>query len=273
MRPRQWTKNAFVLAGLVFSGEVLDGERQLAAWTAAAAFCLMSGASYLVNDVRDAEADRRGPRTAGRPVARGELAPGTALAGAGAAAAAALALAAAVNWQTLATLAGFALLQLAYSLGLKAVLLVDVMAIAAGFVLRALAGLVAVDVAISEWLLLATGLLALFLGLAKRRGEVVALGATEPPGYSLDLLDQLIAVVAPTTVVVYALYAVLGARTELMLLTVPFVIYGIFRVLFLIHSRSGLAEEPEALVWRDRPLLACIVLWGIAAGTISFLSA
>jgi 4-hydroxybenzoate polyprenyltransferase len=180
-----------------------------------------------------------------------------------------------VNWQSLVVLAGFAALQLAYSGGLKHVLFVDVMAIAGCFVLRALAGLEAIQVGISEWVLLATWLLALFLALTKRRGEAVALGGAASPqrpvldAYSVSLIDELIAVVTPTTVVVYALYAVLGARTNLMLLTVPFVMYGIFRVLYLVHTRSSLTEEPAIVIWRDLPLLACVVSWGITAAVIS----
>ena len=276
MRPRQWIKNAFVLGGLVFSGEALDLTHELQAWTAFLAFCLVSGATYLVNDVADAEADRHNPRTARRPVARGDLAPRTAVLAAGLAGGAGLALAAAVNWRTLATVGAFIVLQLLYSAWLKHVLFVDVMTIAAGFVLRAFAGLVAVEVAISPWLLLCTGLLALFLGLAKRRGEAVALGGTHHPQrpvlehYSVALLDELIGVVTPSILVAYALYTVLGARAgDSMMLTVPFVIYGIFRVLWRIHHRPASTEEPAMVVWRDRPLLICIALWGLTAAVIS----
>jgi len=172
------------------------------------------------------------------------------------------------------TLLGYVVLQVGYSNWLKHVLFVDVMAIAAGFVLRALAGGLAIAVPISPWLLLCTGLLALFLGLTKRRGEAVALGGTSQPkravleSYSVGLLDELIAVVTPSTVVAYALYAVTGAATDLMLLTVPFVMYGIFRVLFLIHHHGTLTEEPAVVIWRDRPLLVCVLLWGVCAAII-----
>jgi 4-hydroxybenzoate polyprenyltransferase len=192
--------------------------------------------------------------------------------------AAALGLAAAVNWQTLAVLAGFLALQLGYSNGLKHVLFLDVMIIAGGFVLRALAGLLAIDSPRSEWLLLCTGLLALFIGLAKRRGEAVALGGKAHPqrpvleSYSVTLLDELIAVVTPSVLVVYALYAAIGAQAgNVMLITVPFVLYGIFRVLFLIHHKNG-AEEPELIVWKDRPLLLCVLLWGLASGVIGVIA-
>src|SRR4051794_11268412 len=178
MRPKQWIKNAFVFAGLAFAGRVTDPGDVALAVTTFVAFCLASGATYLLNDVRDAESDRHNPRTASRPIARGDLSPSLALSAAGIAAAVALAGAALVNWQTLAVLGGYVLLQLAYSNGLKHVLFIDVMAIAAGFVLRAAAGGLAIDVPILSWLLLCTGLLAVFLGFTKRRAEAVALGGS-----------------------------------------------------------------------------------------------
>jgi 4-hydroxybenzoate polyprenyltransferase len=278
MRPRQWLKNAFVLGGVLYSGEFTDAGSLATALAVFVAFCLASGATYLVNDSVDAETDRINPRTASRPIARGDLSPRTAVAAAAIATAAALAITALVNWQTLLTMAGFLALQVAYSLFLKHVLFVDVMTVAAGFVVRAYAGLVAIDVEISEWLLLCTGLLALFIGFGKRRGEAVALGGRAHPQrpvleqYSVDLIDELIAVVTPSIIVAYSLYAVLAARSQVMLLTVPFVLYGVFRVLFLIHHRSRLPEDPTAVVWSDRPLQVCIVLWGVSAGAISALS-
>lgn len=275
MRPKQWIKNLFVFAGLAFAGRITKPGDVALAVAAFAAFCLASGATYLLNDVRDAEDDRHNPRTASRPIARGALSPALALSAAGIAATVALVGAALVNWQTLAALGGFVLIQLAYSNGLKHVLFVDVMAIAAGFVLRAAAGGLAIDVTISSWLLLCTGLLAVFLGFTKRRAEAVALGGSESPRravldhYSVGLLDELIAVVTPSTVVVYAIYAVTGAQTAWMLLTLPFVLYGVFRVLYLIHHGGGLTEEPAVIVYRDRPLLACVVAWGVCAATIA----
>jgi len=278
MRPRQWIKNAFVFGGVLYSGQFVEIAPLTTAVAVFVAFCLASGAAYLVNDAVDAEADRHNPRTAGRPIARGALSPRTAIASAVAADAVALAIAALVNWETLATLGGFILLQVAYSMVLKHQLFIDVMAVAAGFVLRAYAGLVAIDVEISEWLLLCTGLLALFLGFGKRRGEVVALGGTVHPQrpvleqYSVALVDELIAVVTPSIIVAYSLYAVLGARSQAMLLTVPFVMYGVFRVLYLIHHGSRLPDDPTIVVWQDRPLQVCIVLWGVSAGLITALT-
>jgi len=278
MRPKQWSKNAFVLAGLLFAGEAIRLEAVGAALVAALAFCLASGATYLLNDAVDAEADKHNPRTAGRPIARGDVSPAVALVTAGLATLAALGLAATLNWETLAAVGGFLALQVSYSNYLKHVLFIDVMVIAAGFVLRAAAGGLAIEVPISSWLLLCTGLLAIFLGFTKRRAEAVLMGGGKQPSrkvlenYSVGLIDELIAVVTPTTVVAYALYAVTGARSQAMLLTVPFVMYGIFRVLFLIHHRSAETDEPAVIVWRDRPLLTCVVLWAVSAGAIAALS-
>lgn len=277
MRPKQWTKNAFVLAGVIFSGRVLEVDAQLAAWTTFASFCAISSATYLVNDLRDRETDRLNPRTAQRPIARGDIGPRTAIIATLGCVVVAVGLAAMVNLGTLAVVACFAALQFAYSFGLKHVLFVDVMVIATGFLARALAGLVAIDAVFSPWLLLATGLLALFLGLTKRRAEVVSLGSRPPTqrpvlaGYSVALLDELIAVVTPSILMVYALYGVLGAASDLMLITLPFVLYGIFRVLYLIHhgDRSTETEDPSVIAVRDAPLLICILLWGATAAVIT----
>jgi 4-hydroxybenzoate polyprenyltransferase len=280
MRPRQWVKNVFVLSGLVFAGETFDAGKVATVGLVFVAFCLASGAAYLVNDVVDAESDRHAPRTASRPIARGDLSPRTALLAAVLATLVAFGLVAVTTWQTVVTLAGFLVLQGAYSYRLKHILFVDIMAIAAGFVLRAYAGLISIDIPFSIWLLLCTGLVSLFLGLGKRRGEAMALGGANSrhrrvlDEYSVDLIDELIGVVAPSILTAYVLYAVLGAKTQLMLLTAPFVIYGIFRVLFLIHyAGSKLPDDPTELVWRDRPLQICIVLWGLSAGVITLAAA
>jgi 4-hydroxybenzoate polyprenyltransferase len=279
MRPKQWIKNSFVFAGLLFAGEALELAAVGSAVVAALAFCLVSGATYLLNDAVDAEADRHNPRTANRPIARGDLSPRAAVISAVLAAGAALGLAAMLNWESLAIVAGFVVLQIGYSNWLKHMLFVDVMAIAAGFVLRSAAGGLAIEVRVSSWLLLCTGLLAVFLGFTKRRAEAVALGGSKHPSrrvlenYSVGLLDELIAVVTPATVVCYALYAVTGAESEAMLLTVPFVMYGIFRVLFLIHHRSAETDEPAVVATRDRPLLICVLLWAVTAGVIAIATA
>ncbi len=272
LRPRQWSKNLLLFGGLVFAAELGDPTRWLEAGAAFAAYCAASSAAYLVNDVVDAPHDRLHPVKRSRPVARGDLAPGAALALAAILAGAALGLAATLGAPSLAFLAAFSSLQLAYSLGLKRLVLVDVMAISGLFVLRAGAGATAIDVAISPWLLLCTGLLALFLALAKRRGELVLVGAERTPGrpvlagYSLALVDQLVGLVAGATVVVYALYT-FTAHSPAMMATIPFVVFGVCRYLLLVHGRA-LGEEPETVLLSDGPILAAVGLWAAAAAAI-----
>jgi 4-hydroxybenzoate polyprenyltransferase len=272
LRPRQWSKNLLLFAGVIFAAKLGDAARIGESLAAFAAYCGASSAAYLLNDVRDAPHDRLHPVKRSRPIARGELSTRAALALAGGLALAAAAVAAALGPWSLAALAGFAALQLAYSLGLKHLVLIDVMAIAALFVVRAAAGAVAVHVRISPWLLLCSALLALFLGLAKRRGELVLVGAEATPGrpvlegYSLALVDQLVSVVAASTVIAYSLYT-FTAHTQAMMLTIPFVVFGVFRYLLLVH-RHDLGEEPEHVLLRDLPILVCVALWAITAAVI-----
>jgi 4-hydroxybenzoate polyprenyltransferase len=223
-----------------------------------------------VNDVRDVESDRHHPVKRSRPIARGELAPRAALGLAAALVLVALALAAALGPLSLGCLAAFVALQAAYSLGLKAFELVDVLAIAGLFVLRASAGAIAVDVRISEWLLLCTFLLALFVALGKRRAELGLEGVRTRPalsGYSVALVDQLLAIVAAATLAAYTGYALAAHDTRWLVATVPLVVYGLFRYLLLLHRR-GLGEEPEALLVEDLPLLITVALWAAACAAI-----
>jgi 4-hydroxybenzoate polyprenyltransferase len=277
LRPRQWTKNALLFAGIVFAAKLGDGIRWLEAIAAFAAYCAASSASYLVNDLRDVEHDRAHPVKRSRPIARGELAPRTAYALAGALAAASIALVAPLGWPSLIFLATFFVLQGAYTARLKHVVLIDVMTIAALFVIRAAAGAAGVHVRISPWLLLCTALLALFLALAKRRGELTLVGADSTPGrpvlegYSLALVDQLVSVVAACTVIAYSLYTFTARDSKALMATIPFVVFGVFRYLLLIH-RQDLGEEPEEVLLRDRPILACIAGWAVCAAVILVLT-
>jgi 4-hydroxybenzoate polyprenyltransferase len=273
LRPRQWSKNLLLFAGLVFAAKTGDATRWAEAVAAFAAYCAASSAAYLVNDVRDAPYDRLHPVKRGRPVASGELEPRTAVALAIVLAAGALGIAGALGLGSLAYMLGFLGLQAAYTGGLKHIVLIDVMAIGGLFVLRAAAGAQAVHVPISPWLLLCTALLALFLGLAKRRGELVLVGAEETPGrpvlegYSLALVDQLVSVVAASTVIAYSLYTFTARDSKAMMATIPFVLFGVFRYLLLIH-RQGAGEEPETVLLSDLPIVATVVLWAATSGTI-----
>ena len=273
LRPRQWTKNLLLFAGIVFAAKLGDGWRWLDALAAFAAYCAASSAAYLVNDIRDATHDRAHPVKRGRPIARGEITPPTAYLLAGVLSAIALALAAPLGLVSIALLAGFLALQAGYTVSLKHLVLIDVMAISALFVVRAAAGAAAVHVRISPWLLLCTALLALFLALAKRRGELVLVGAEATPGrpvlegYSLALVDQLVAVVAACTVISYSLYTFTARDSKAMMVTIPFVVFGVFRYLLLVH-RQDLGEEPEEVLLRDVPILVCMAAWAACAAIL-----
>jgi len=270
MRPRQWTKNLLLFAGIVFAAKLGDPSRWAAAVAAFAAYCAASSAAYLVNDVHDVASDRLHPVKRFRPVARGELRPRAALALAGVLVVAALVLAGSLGPASLACLVAFVGLQAAYSLALKAFELVDVIAIAGLFVLRAAAGAIAVDVRISEWLLLCTFLLALFVALGKRRAELGLEGVNARAslsGYSVPLVDQLLSIVAAATIAAYTGYTLAAHDTRWLVATIPLVVYGLFRYLLLLHRR-GLGEEPEALLVEDLPLLATVAAWAAACGVI-----
>ncbi len=273
LRPRQWSKNLLLFAGLIFAAKLGDTIRWLEALAAFAAYCAASSAAYLVNDVRDAAHDRDHPVKRLRPVASGELPAKVGLAVAAGLTVVAVGAAAALGPWALLFMGSFLALQGAYTVGLKHVVLIDVLAIAGLFVLRASAGAEAVDVRISPWLLICTGLLALFLALAKRRAELVLVGAEETPGrpvlagYSLALVDQLVSVVAASTVIAYSLYTFTARDSKAMMATVPFVVYGVFRYLLLLH-RHDLGEEPENVLLADAPLLLTIATWAATSAAI-----
>ena len=270
LRPRQWVKNLFVFAGLVFSQRLFTD----AVWTSLAAFavfCALSGAIYLLNDVADRERDRLDPRKGLRPIAAGRLSVGTAITTAVVLIGAGLGVGTLLSRRFLIAALLYVVLLVAYSAWLKHVVIVDVIVVAGGFVLRAIAGAVVIDVEISGWLLICTILLALFLALGKRRYEYLALdrdAALHRPilaEYSPALLDQMIAVVTASTVTAYALYTmspetVAKFRTHLLPATLPFVLYGVFRYLYLLYQRQ-LGGNPSELLLGDRALLINTIGW------------
>jgi 4-hydroxybenzoate polyprenyltransferase len=273
MRPRQWSKNLLVFAGLVFAAKLGEPLRWLEACVCFVAYCAISSAAYLANDVRDRNDDRLHPLKRSRPIARGELSPRAALILAGALAVLAPLLVAPLNIASVLLVLAFAALQAGYTLRLKHVVLLDVLTISALFVVRAAAGAEAVEVRISPWLLLCTALLALFLALAKRRGELVLVGAGRTPGrpvldgYSLELVDQLTGIVASGTVIAYAIYTVTAGHSRALLATVPFVVFGVFRYLLLMH-RYDIGEEPEQVLLKDVPILLAVAGWIVTAAAI-----
>lgn len=273
LRPHQWIKNLVVLAGLVFSKHLFDVPALARASLAFAVFCALAGVVYLVNDLADLERDRLHPAKRTRPLASGALPQPVARFAAALLFVAALAASWALGLPFLLCALSYPALGLAYSLGLKHVVIVDVLAVALGFVLRAVAGAVAIGVHFSPWLLVCTILLALFLALAKRRHELVtlenAVGHRQSlADYSPYLLDQMIAVVTASCLTAYAFYTLAPEtvekyRTERLALTIPFVIYGIFRYLYLVHRRDQGGSPGDALL-TDRPLLAAVALWAAA---------
>jgi 4-hydroxybenzoate polyprenyltransferase len=284
MRPKQWTKNGLVLLALVFARKLTDPAAAGRALVACAAFSLAASAVYLVNDLADRERDRQHPTKRLRPIASGRLGIGaavttTALCLAGAAALTAWLVARGMAGQAdpfaawggapllfAATLAGYLALNLAYSAWLKHLVLWDVFVVAAGFVLRALAGAFAALVPISPWFYLATTFLALVLALGKRRAELLQLGDGAGAhrailrDYTLQLLDQLLAVAVTCTLVTYSLYTFQGEGAGHALMgTIPFVLFGVFRYLYLLYVR-GEGGQPDELLWRDRQILAAVAL-------------
>jgi 4-hydroxybenzoate polyprenyltransferase len=280
LRPAQWIKNLIIFGALMLSGRLLDPTSVAYAVAAFAIFCALSGVVYLVNDIADRDADRRHPIKMHRPIASGDLPVGLA-----ATAAVILGSGGLVAAFLLRPLFGVlassyvALLGL-YSAPLKHIVIIDVLTIAVGFVLRAAAGAVAIDVGISHWLYILTILLALFLALSKRRHELVLL-ADRATGhrrileeYSPYLLDQMISVVTASTIVAYAFYTVSPDTmqkfgTDRLALTLPFPLYGIFRYLYLVHKKEG-GGSPAEMLLTDRPLLVCVALWAVAVAIIIY---
>jgi 4-hydroxybenzoate polyprenyltransferase len=281
LRPRQWTKNGAVFAALLYSGTVFKEGYALKAAMAVAAFCLIASGIYVLNDWVDREKDRLHPEKRKRPIAAGHLN------GIHAALLAILcwgggaSLALAVNREFALVAAGYVGLQFAYTLLLKRMVILDVMVIAVGFVIRVIGGGVAIDVPVSNWLFLCTLLLAVFLGFAKRRHELSSLQG-EAQGhranlndYSLPMLDQMMSVVAAACIVAYGLYTVARETvdhigSDRLKFTIPFVIYGIFRYLFLIHKK-GLGGSPERVLLSDAPLIIDLVLYVAVTGWALYL--
>jgi 4-hydroxybenzoate polyprenyltransferase len=280
LRPSQWTKNLIIFAPLLFGQRLFDLDALLDASGAFVIFCLLSGVVYLLNDVADREGDRRHPIKMYRPIASGEVPVSAALSLASLLATAALAAAFWLRPLFGVLAVSYVGLLAFYSGPLKHVVIIDVLTIAVGFVLRAVAGAVAIEVAVSPWLYVLTILLALFLALSKRRQELVLLaeGATGHrrilEEYTPYLLDQMIAVVTASTLVAYAIYTVSPDtiekfHTNLLGLTLPFPLYGIFRYLYLVHQKEG-GGSPSDMLLADRPLLACVALWAVAVAVIIY---
>lgn len=269
LRPRQWLKNGLIFVALIFAFKLDDLDLALRALAAFAIFSLLSSAGYLVNDLLDLERDRLHPRKSRRPLASGQIRPGEAVALAALLVATCVPAAFALNQRFGLVAVAYLALTLAYSFKLKHVVLVDLFAIAGGFVLRAIAGAVVIDVPISPWLYVCTVLASLFLGLAKRRNELVLLerGAGSHrrilDEYTLGLLDQLITIVSAAAIMAYSLYTFSAENlppNHAMMATIPVVIYGIFRYLYLVYVKNQ-GGSPEEMLLSDRPLAAAAFGW------------
>jgi len=280
LRPHQWTKNLLVFAALAFSKHLFEADPLLRTLVAFAVFCGLSGSVYLVNDVADLERDRLHPRKKLRPLASGQIGARPALATASLLAALCLAASALLGGPFLVCAAGYLLLNLAYSFRLKNAVILDVIAISLGFVLRAVAGAVAISVHISDWLLVCTFLLALFLALSKRRHELVFLsdGASDHRAilaeYSPYLLDQMISVVTASCLMAYCFYTMAPEtlekyQTDRLSWTIPLVLYGIFRYLYLVHLKEQ-GGSPTDVLLTDWPLLVDVALWAVAVVLIVY---
>lgn len=273
LRPRQWIKNAVVFAPLVFGGLLTDVHALLRATVAMLAFCAAGSALYLFNDWHDAEADRQHPLKRYRPIAAGRIGASTVRLSIGVLLLVAVVSSALVDPKLLAVLGAYVILIGLYTLVLKHLVLIDVLAIAGGFVLRAVAGAVAVQVPLSPWLYVCTVLLALFLGFAKRRHEMVLLEQQAAnhrrnlDDYTVPLLDALLTVTAAATLMAYSLYTFSAPNlpdNHAMMMTIPFVLYGMFRYLYLVYRREE-GGLPEQVLLTDLPLLTSIGLWGVTA--------
>lgn len=272
MRLRQWTKNAFVFAALIFDGQLFSAEPFIRTLEGTVLFCLLSSCVYILNDIKDVKQDRLHPVKKNRPIASGKLPIPTASAALGILLVIIFPLAYLLDPVFCALLAGYFVMNMAYSFWLKHIPMLDVMIIAAGFVLRVAAGVSLITVErFSPWLYVVTTLLALYIGFGKRRAELslMNIGANSTrkvlDGYTIPFLDQLITIVSSTTVIAYSLYTFLApkvAENHYMMLTIPFVMYGIFRYLYLIQVKNE-GGAPEELVLTDRPLQMSILLCGV----------
>ncbi|MBN1121519.1 MAG: decaprenyl-phosphate phosphoribosyltransferase [Anaerolineae bacterium] len=280
MRPKQWLKNGFIFIALVFDGKLTNPYFFSKTLAGFGLLCLTSSTVYLINDLVDIKADQTHPTKRNRPLPSGQLSKGVAIGAAVVLPLISLSLAYLLEPEFALILASYLALQIAYSFKLKHVVLIDAMTLAAGFLLRVAGGAALVDVVrFSPWLYVFTTLLALFLGFSKRRQELVLLqeGANSfraiLDDYNLKLLDELILIVTATTVLTYSLYTFSAEGlppNHLMMLTIPFVLYGIFRYLYLIHVR-GITDTPDEVVFKDRPIQLAVGLWGLTVVLILYL--
>ena len=280
LRPRQWMKNLFIFAGILFSVNILVLPLLLKVIFACLVFCLLSGSVYIINDLVDLEQDKRHPVKSGRPLASGRLKRSHAISALAVFIPLSLGASYCLGTPFFLIALTYVVLQLAYSFSLKHIVILDVFAVAFGFVLRVVAGTVVIGVEISRWLLICTILLSLFLALSKRKHEMLLLKEQAHnhrkvlAEYGPHLLDEMISVVTASTVLAYALYTMSEETvgkfgTENLILTAPFVLYGIFRYQYLVHQER-VDGNPENILVTDKPLLIAVFLWAVTVGIILY---
>jgi 4-hydroxybenzoate polyprenyltransferase len=278
-RPKQWAKNVLLFVGLIFAVKLGDPRALAQAGLAFVIFCAIASAGYFFNDLADVEQDRQHPRKRFRPIASGRVSRAQALAAGFVLLLGGIAGSFLLNWRFGLLVLAYVALNFAYNNGLKHVVLVDVFVLATFFVIRAVAGAVAIDVPISPWLYLCTILGALFLGLAKRRHELLLLGDGAASHrqilseYSAGMLEQMITIVTASLIMAYSLYTFSAEnlpRDHSMMVTIPIVIFGIFRYLYLVHRRDA-GGSPEEVLLSDRPLLGTVALLGLASVAVLYL--
>jgi len=280
MRPRQWSKNAFIFAALLFDRQLYHLEPLLRVIVGFALLCAAASAIYVINDLVDIESDRLHPRKRLRALPSGQLP--IPLAQVAAVVLPIIAVGGALLYSPplALVLTAYLILHIAYSFYLKSIVIIDVFAIAAGFILRVIAGVVVITVSnFSPWLYVCAGALSLFLAVGKRRQELILLAGAAGDvratykEYNLPLLDDMLRMVTTSAVISYTLYtfqATTSLAPNIMLLTVPFVIYGIFRYLYLIHVK-GEGGAPDELLFKDRPLLIDVILWAVLSGALIYI--
>jgi 4-hydroxybenzoate polyprenyltransferase len=281
LRPKQWSKNLIIFAGLIFSQNLLNTEYLLKSIAAFFIFCLLSGAVYIINDIADREQDRKHPIKSKRSIASGSLNVNSAAVAAIIFTVISLVFAYLINVSFLIVVIAYFILMLSYTFFLKKIVILDVLIVATGFALRAFAGTVAISVEISVWLFLCAILLALFLGVSKRRHELLYLNddatshRTVLAKYSKPLLDQMISIVTAATIIAYSIYTIAPEtvtkfHSKNLGLTIPFVLYGIFRYLYLIYQKQ-LGGSPERVLLEDRALIISILAWLVSIGIIIYI--
>ncbi len=280
MRPRQWTKNGIIFFGLVFALRLYDLTAVRTVVAAFILFCLVSSAIYIVNDIVDAERDRLHPTKRFRPIAAGVVSAPTAIAVAAILFLLSIGGSIALSQPFAAMVVLYVILMLAYSFALKHIVLIDVFTIAGGFVIRAAAGALVIDEPISPWLYVCTVLASLFLGFGKRRHELATLDGDQVNHreilheYSIPLLDHLLVIITASVIMAYSLYTFSAENlphNHSMMFTIPFVLYGMFRYLYLVYIR-GAGGSPEEIFLQDKPILLSVALWGLAVVVILYLA-